>query len=684
MIQIRGSQGIIITQTEENIEFAVGCSYGKSTTADATIETNASSIGETEKPQSPDFFSKDQLVWLLRKHGVEEPYLLDAPAVKRENVIPVLRKAKVKVPEAFFEELATLLQLPFLSKTQARRLYNNTERCKVLKVLPYRVVEDNMIIPTRITQKKASLAVSNPFNLKAMMILQTLMGKRVVSWYVASWESVYMSVEKVYSEIHKHTALLDLLYRSPDESAHKVLTNKQKYWIVGTLLALSVAAILGSAITFAVFFAAINAVYFLINPIKIYISIKGFQQEQNASHTIEETNKLSDDELPIYTVLVPVYREAKVLSQIMRNMYLMNYPNEKLDVKILMEEKDKETIQEAKDLGLFGEPKKRAQGIPTEEYRRFLTTFDPVVIPMADITTKPRACNYGLIRAKGKYCVIYDAEDSPDLQQLRYAANAFEVADKKVTCLQGKLNFYNANENLLTKWFSIEYSYWYDFYLDGLDRVDVPIPLGGTSNHFRIDHLRELGGWDPYNVTEDADLGVRIARRKLKTAMIETYTYEEATLTVGGWIKQRSRWYKGHVQTYLVHMRHPKRLIDELGWKRFGLFQFTFGGSIFMPVINPLLWILTAVGLFVPGVLSILFLLPIESICIFNLLVGNSAYLTLYVVACIKKGKYKSIPFALAMPIYWLIISIASWRGLIQLITKPFYWEKTAHGVTKT
>ncbi|MCJ7762385.1 glycosyltransferase, partial [Candidatus Bathyarchaeota archaeon] len=287
------------------------------------------------------------------------------------------------------------------------------------------------------------------------------------------------------------------------------------------------------------------------------------------------------------------------------------------------------------------------------------------------------------LRTKGKYCVIFDAEDNPDEDQLKKAAVAFSHLPEDIVCLQSKLNFYNAKENLLSGWFSIEYSYWYDYYLQGLDRVDVPIPLGGTSNHFRVNQLRDLGGWDPYNVTEDADIGIRLSRRKLRTAMLDCYTYEEATIKLGSWIRQRSRWYKGHTQTYLVHMRHPIKLLQELGWRKFLLFQFTFGGGIYMPLINPFLWVITLVSFFAPWAFSSLFLLPIESICVFNLIVGNLSFLFLYLWTCVKQRRYHFVPLALTMPLYWMLISVAAWRGLWQLMTRPFYWEKTLHGVSK-
>ena len=433
-----------------------------------------------------------------------------------------------------------------------------------------------------------------------------------------------------------------------------------------------------------VLFAAISIGYFIVNPIKIYISIRGFKGGRAPTRiTRGEMQWTRDEDFPVYTVLIPVFHEAGVLAQNMRNMYHLNYPKNKLDIKILMEEKDQETINEAKALGLFGSPTKKAEGIPIEEYDEFLKLFDPIIIPGAKVTTKPRACNYGLLRAKGELCVIYDAEDNPDPDQLKKAAIVFLRLPEDVVCLQSKLNFYNADENIITKWFSIEYANWYEFYLQGLDWIEAPIPLGGTSNHFRKKGLDELGRWDPYNVTEDADIGIRLARQKLKTEMIDTYTYEEATLTAKSWVVQRSRWYKGHLQTYLVHMREPKKLFKDLGAKKFLKLQLTFGTSVFIPLINPILWVLLALTSIAPMWFSWLIPSYLQPLCLFNLIVGNLSYIAIYVVACVRLKKNRYIPYALAMPAYWALLSFASWRGFIQLIRNPFYWDKTSHGVSK-
>ena len=199
---------------------------------------------------------KQQLIDLLKKNGVEETKVLETPEVRAEDIILTLRKTKVKVPEAFFQDLASAVGLPFLSQGGIKKFCHQGEKCKFLTVLPYRVIEDYLIIPLDITKTTAKLALANPFSKKAMMVLQLLLGDRQISWHLASLQSIDMAVEKVYREIHKQNALFDLYYRSPDESAHKVLFQNQKYWIIGVLLAVIVAGIFSIAWTFAFLFAA--------------------------------------------------------------------------------------------------------------------------------------------------------------------------------------------------------------------------------------------------------------------------------------------------------------------------------------------------------------------------------------------------------------------------------------------
>lgn len=643
------------------------------------IPANAAIIDTSTKEP----IGKKELLTLLKAHRVKTDQIENSQ-ITVEDIIPTLRKGKIKIPEPFFRDLASKSGLSFLEYSKIKKIYQNEQKSKLITVLPYPIISKYKVIPLEINGSFVDLAVDNPLDRRVLVTVQFLFGAWKINLRVVSSEAIEWAIDNIYNEVHKENAMLDLYNRTPDQSAYKVLYPKQKYFIISLIAAISVCVIISSAITFMVLFAIISVGYFIVNPIKIYISLRGFRGARTPTRITEGELKLvQDEDLPVYTVLIPIFHEAKILSQNLRNMYNLNYPKNKLDIKILLEENDEETINEAKLLGLFGSPKKIVEGIPSKEYTEFLKLFDLIVIPSAKVITKPRACNYGLLRAKGELVVIYDAEDKPNPDQLRKAAIVFLRSGKDVVCLQSKLNFYNADENTLTKWFSIEYANWYEFYLQGLDWIDAPIPLGGTSNHFRKKDLDELGRWDPYNVTEDADLGLRLARQKKKTELIDSHTYEEAPITAKSWIRQRSRWYKGHLQTYLVHMRYPRHLFKDLGAEKFLKFQLTFGTSIFIPLINPMLWILTAASFLLPINLSWLSPSYLEFICMCNLVAGNISYLSIYVAACVKLKKYRYTPYALLMPLYWVLHSIASWRGLIQLIRNPFYWDKTSHGVSK-
>jgi cellulose synthase/poly-beta-1,6-N-acetylglucosamine synthase-like glycosyltransferase len=628
-------------------------------------------------------FNKENLLELLRFHYVDTTYV-ESSDFDIEDVIPTLRQAKINIPEDFYEDLATKLNMPFLEFTKVKQIYGDKQKSKLVSIIPYQIIRKHKVIPLDVNGAVVDLAVDNPVDKKVLLVIKYLFAQRKINLSVVSTTSIDWAIDNSYNEIHKKHAMLDLYDRTPDQSVCRVLYPNQIHFIIGAAAALTITTIINSVVTFMVLFSIISVGYFIVNPIKIYISLRGLKGGREPTRiTKGEMLWTPDEDFPIYTVLIPVFHEAAILAENMRNMYRLNYPKCKLDIKILMEERDAETIGEAKELGLFGKPTKLVEGIPEAKYLEFLKLFDPIIIPGAKITTKPRACNYGLLRAKGELVVIYDAEDNPDPDQLRKAAIVFMRSSEDIVCLQSKLNFYNADENTLTKWFSIEYANWYEFYLQGLDWIEAPIPLGGTSNHFRKKGLDKLGRWDPYNVTEDADIGIRLSRQKLKTEMIHTYTYEEAPIKPKAWIVQRSRWYKGHLQTYLVHMRSPRKLYRDLGAEKFLKFQVTFGTSVFIPIVNPVLWALLAFTLVLPA--SFAWLTPsyLQPICMFNLIVGNLSYLSIYVIACVKLKKNRYLPYALTMPVYWALLSFASWRGFIQLMYKPFYWDKTSHGVSK-
>ncbi len=364
-----------------------------------------------------------------------------------------------------------------------------------------------------------------------------------------------------------------------------------------------------------------------------------------------------DASLPVYTILVPLYREANVLPRLARALLLHDYPHEKLDIKIIVEADDAETAAAAARLEGRG-------------------PFEIVRVPRGHPRTKPRACNYALHFARGAFTVIFDAEDRPERDQLRKAVAAFHARPANVACLQARLNFYNAQENLLTRLFALDYAVWYEVMLPALDRLGVPMPLGGTSNHFRTAVLRKLGGWDPFNVTEDADLGIRIAQLGMRVSMLDSTTFEEAPTLAGVWFRQRSRWMKGYMQTWLVHTRRPFALLRRAGPGGFAAFHLFIGGSVAASLAAPLLWLVFVLSLVVGPARG-------TEISLAALASGNLLLTGLAMASPIRRGWQDLSPYGLGVTFYWAMISFAAWRGLGQLIRRPHYWEKTAHGLSR-
>jgi len=231
--------------------------------------------------------------------------------------------------------------------------------------------------------------------------------------------------------------------------------------------------------------------------------------------------------------------------------------------------------------------------------------------------------------ARGEYVVIFDAEDIPEIDQLKKAALAFAELPGNVACLQAPLNFYNPRQNVLTRLFTAEYSLWFDLMLTGLQRLNGPIPLGGTSNHFRTDVLRGLGGWDPYNVTEDADLGIRLYKQGFRTGMLDSTTYEEVNPDPRNWIRQRSRWIMGYMQTLLVHTRGGWNL-RETRDVHFLTFLLIIGGKVIVNFINPIMWAVTIAYFVFRGTIGAaiqaLYPAPVFYIAVVTLLFGNMLF----------------------------------------------------------
>jgi cellulose synthase/poly-beta-1,6-N-acetylglucosamine synthase-like glycosyltransferase len=444
--------------------------------------------------------------------------------------------------------------------------------------------------------------------------------------------------------------------------ARTVLSRAQKVWVAMTVV-LVVTAFVWLPLTTAIALnAAITVLYCAAYTTKLWVidlSLRHPHQEVDAAPEHD------DRALPVYTILLPLYHETSVLDQLVAGIAQLDYPHELLDVKVLLEEDDHETREAVAQLDL-----------PAH--------YDVRVVPPVGVTGKPRACNHWLDYARGEYLVIYDAEDRPEPDQLRKAVAAFRAAGPETVCFQAKLNYFNRPHNILTRWFTAEYSVWFDQMLPGLQYLDVPIPLGGTSNHFPTARLRELGGWDSYNVTEDAELGVRIYLRGWKTAILDSTTYEEATSGVRNWVRQRSRWVKGYMQTYFATMRRPVALARQIGLKSFVMLQLIFGANSFCLLLNPFFWALTITWYATRlHVIQETFLGPVLFIAVIGLFVGNAACVLATVSGAFGRRHYEDVKWAFLVPFYWILMSIAAWKAFAQLFTKPNFWEKTDHGACR-
>jgi cellulose synthase/poly-beta-1,6-N-acetylglucosamine synthase-like glycosyltransferase len=361
---------------------------------------------------------------------------------------------------------------------------------------------------------------------------------------------------------------------------------------------------------------------------------------------------------------VPLFDEAAMLQGLVSSLGALDYPLAKHEVLLVLESADVETQAALLHLALPG-------------------NFRTLVVPDRGPRTKPKALNYALQFARGDFIVIYDAEDRPQRDQLRRAWEVFRNAPATLGCLQAQLNIYNPWDSWFTRQFTIEYSALFDAILPALERLRLPVPLGGTSNHFPRATLVDVGAWDPHNVTEDADLGIRLARQGYYTGVLASTTWEEAPPTFGIWLGQRTRWLKGWMQTYLVHTRSLRRLHRDLGVRAALGFHVLMGGLVVSALVHPLFHALL-VGYWLAGEL----LVPAETMtgtvlwivaCI-NLGLSYLASILVSMVSVWRRGRRGLAMSALFLPFYWLLMSVAAYRALYQLVRDPYLWEKTKHG----
>lgn len=544
---------------------------------------------------------------------------------------------------------------------------------------------NSLIFPLYQDEDRLEVVLSDPSDAININQIEKLLQQKVTEYHVAEDLDVLKALHVTYGLDYLDKAVFRIYDQDRESCAIETFT-KSQLTAIGIIIGLGILTFFFFPIGTSVAINLIlNFLLFCAIGFKFLLTLYGSRMETSQKISKAELSQVKDEELPFYTILLPVFRESEVIHKLVWNLKSIDYPLEKLDVKLLIESDDSMTYEAVKNMN-------------------FPCIFEPVVVPYAMPKTKPKACNYGLYFSKGKYLTIYDAEDIPDSKQLKLVYSLFQKLSDEYVVVQCALNYFNKKENLLTRLFTLEYSYWFDYMLPGLDSLDVPIPLGGTSNHFRFDRLMELGGWDGFNVTEDADLGLRAYAKSYKVTVLDSTTLEEANNDFFNWIRQRSRWIKGYMQTFLVHMRHPVKLYQKVGLKGFMAFQFFIGGTFFTFLVYPVLLLFLLFILFLhSGLLDTMVFwndLPVSKtlldsvsiffpewlvvISIFNFVIGNLMMIYVNMMAVFRRRSYTLILYALVNPIYWLMHSISAYKGFIQLITKPFYWEKTNHGLTKS
>lgn len=462
---------------------------------------------------------------------------------------------------------------------------------------------------------------------------------------------------------HGPAVALAAATRAP--AATSVRTGLLARWRWPLVGALALAAVLAPAAALITVFSALLA----INALNAAVRIAVLRAALAAPRDPEPTRPADAVSLPArlppprVTLLIPLLDEPETAAVLFDALERLDWPRELLDVKLILEEGDLRT-------------RAALEATPPPPFCTVITA------PAGAPRTKPRALNVALDFAEGEIIGVYDAEDLPEPDQIRRVARILRNAPPEVACVQCRLAYYNARENWLTRCFAIEYAMWFDVLLRGFRALRLPIPLGGTSVFFRRAALEQVGGWDAHNVTEDAELGMRLARAGFRCEISASCTYEEASSQTGQWLRQRSRWLKGFMATWLAHMRRPAALWRDLGARGFIGFQALFLGAAAAYLGLPAFWAFWIMGMlgaapdwFVAAPGWLVWGLAATQAA------GWCAMIAAALIATHRRGErwlWKWIP---SLSLYWPLGAAAAWLAVVELFVSPTLWRKTPHGL---
>nr|CAD6426285.1 glycosyl transferase [Rhizobium sp. Q54] len=589
----------------------------------------------------------------LRSLGFSKPLLASLSAKARANgtslELELLHHPGID-ENAYYGAMARLLRLPFMDTidsaavTDSKTLDTQLPRPMMLRLYHNREAPKMAVVPEAARLGDLAAALANLPALRTDLFVTTPRAVRAAVWRAGAGRRVRDTVTELFE--HRQA-----------QSARIVLTGGQGFAAGLLLAALLAAIVIAPSSVLPILHPALSFLYLTSLLLKVLALIHWRQKPKSLPPR-------PAGKLPKYTVLVALYREAAVAEQLIRCLKRLDWPPSLLDIKLVCEADDSETIAAL-----------RTQQLTAQ--------FEIVEVPPATPRTKPKALSYTLPGIRGDFVVIYDAEDRPHPAQLREAHQRFLELPEEVACLQAPLIVTNGRRSWISALFALEYAALFRGLLPFLARHRMPMPLGGTSNHFRTDVLRKVGGWDPFNVTEDADLGLRLFRLGYRSDVLHRQTLEDAPTETKVWMGQRTRWFKGWVQTWLVLMRQPRRLVKEMGLRDFIVLQLLIGGMLLSSLLHPLIFIFVAEGaiaMMATPATAIsnwgLLLFIVDTINIFG------SYLTFIALGIKAMTGHEKRQVGIrwtALPLYWLMTSVASWRALIELHRKPFFWQKTPH-----
>lgn len=552
---------------------------------------------------------------------------------------------------AYYEAVARLLDLPFLDHIAPERLMDRAALdCQLRRPTIVWLHDAQQPPVTAIAPEAHQLAslagrlATHP-GLKQALAIACPTTIRKAVWEAGAERRVQATANALFEE-------------TPRLSARIVMTGRQGFY-AGALSSAGISALLFAAGPVMLFLHIMLSLLYFCTLILRLAAL--FHKRPRPGPPLVVAG---DEILPVYTVMVALYREAAVVRQLIGSLERIDWPRSRLDIKLVCEADDSETISAIKALRLGQQ-------------------FEIIAVPPIGPRTKPKALSYALAGTRGDYVAIYDAEDRPHLGQLKEAYASFRAAPEDIACLQAPLIISNMQDSWISALFSLEYSALFRGLLPVLARYRMPLPLGGTSNHFRTDVLKAAGGWDPYNVTEDADLGMRLYRLGYRSQTIRRQTLEDAPVKARIWVGQRTRWFKGWLQTWLVMMRDPTLARREMGLAAFVVFHLLIGGMLISSLAHP------AILLFLAISAVAMMRSPAEDIALLdgilfgidaiNIFGSYATFLALGTSVMIEHEKRLVGWRWVATPLYWMMVSYAAWRAALELKTKPFFWNKTPH-----